>query len=464
MGNTVPNSNPRAPGGSAPSLNASDLAARMPLFGIDAATLALVKKFRPSVLSATKQAYLRYNAQLEVNPAYTEAILKQGNDLADLLADHAAVLFTGRLDQTYVASLDKVTRFESNTVFGSRAHAVLMMILFRIILPEIGRRNRFSGTKTAEQALKVAELLTLDVNLAIGGLQSIRMKEGRVREAELTQRIVDFRDSMAQVATQLNDIAKGVNSAITTVTTATNTATGGISASRLAWTSLKDLTGSSASASEQLRAAAVEIGVEAAKGADIGSRTQSAADKTNAATEAFITQVSQISGIVQTISSIAQQTNLLALNAAIEAARAGEAGKGFSVVAQEVKTLAGQVTHATETISRAITQALDAGREVAEPIKVMREAVRDLEAVATVIASAAGEQITATDRVADQARRTNRGVEGVMTLTDSTQEAISALEKATQALTTGAASLSIISDSMNRSVDAFLVTLRASAA
>ncbi|EAX48563.1 methyl-accepting chemotaxis sensory transducer [Thermosinus carboxydivorans Nor1] len=63
-------------------------------------------------------------------------------------------------------------------------------------------------------------------------------------------------------------------------------------------------------------------------------------------------QASKINEITGLVAAIAGQTNLLALNAAIEAARAGEHGRGFAVVAEEVRKLAEQSHHHSDSISR----------------------------------------------------------------------------------------------------------------
>jgi methyl-accepting chemotaxis protein WspA len=67
-------------------------------------------------------------------------------------------------------------------------------------------------------------------------------------------------------------------------------------------------------------------------------------------------EAAHITGVVTTISKVADQTNLLSINAAIEAEKAGEQGLGFMVLAREIRRLADQTAVATLDIEQMVKQ------------------------------------------------------------------------------------------------------------
>ncbi|MBI3002502.1 MAG: hypothetical protein HYY54_02535 [candidate division NC10 bacterium] len=77
------------------------------------------------------------------------------------------------------------------------------------------------------------------------------------------------------------------------------------------------------------------------------------------------------------ITKIAQQTHLLALNATIEAARAGEYGKGFTVVAEEIRKLAGEAASSAERIASITREIQDESTRV---LVSMEGATREIDA------------------------------------------------------------------------------------
>lgn len=111
-----------------------------------------------------------------------------------------------------------------------------------------------------------------------------------------------------------------------------------------------------------------------------------------------------ITGVVTTITKVADQTNLLSVNAAIEAEKAGEYGRGFLVVAREIRRLADQTAAATLDIEQTVQQmqgAVSAGvMEMDKFSEQVRRSVTEVGAVSGQLDKIIGQVQVLTDRFA----------------------------------------------------------------
>lgn len=156
-----------------------------------------------------------------------------------------------------------------------------------------------------------------------------------------------------------------------------------------------------------------------------------------------------VGSVTSVIGEFAGQVNLLALNASIEAARAGEAGRGFTVVANEIKTLAGQVGRAAQGIGTQVADIRGVVDRVTANHARVEQAITGIAGLSSSIETAVRAQHGATRAIArnvSESVAVTRGVqhdiEHVRVSAEAASNNAGAIDDLSAALLSGAEALS----------------------
>ena len=145
-----------------------------------------------------------------------------------------------------------------------------------------------------------------------------------------------------------------------------------------------------------------------------------------------------ITGVITTITKVADRTNLLSLNAAIEAHKLGAKGGSFGVIATEIRRLADQTAYATLDIEKVVHQMVSAVSDSVEGVAKFSEDISQGVKEANVISGLLTKIIAQVQQQTASFESVNQGMEtqsaGAKQITDSIEELSEAAQQSTTSI------------------------------
>lgn len=212
----------------------------------------------------------------------------------------------------------------------------------------------------------------------------------------------------------------------------------------------------SSQAAQTLMNSIIHISEQVTGSAQMANQVNHSVSEARGQIDSLAAVAEEISKVTDVINQIANRTKLLSLNASIEAARAGEAGKGFSVVAAEVKQLAGQTAESTGQIAQNVDHVQSQTHTAVHAFGNIGERVQRLSETSRIAAQKVEEQRVTTEDISRAIHSVTKSTESVSNLLGQTKEQAEANGVASRKVVTGLDALNRKANALKESIHVFI--------